>query len=80
MVEARSAASEETAHRGIGGHGLDELEGADEADADTLSPDFLGWGTGFPDQGFEKTRGLLQGGDGHGDVVQRIRKHSFFGA
>jgi hypothetical protein len=50
---------------------LQELYGSDEADSNTLAWEFLHRGTFFPCQAFEKRAGLLKGGHGHGDVVQR---------
>jgi hypothetical protein len=80
MVKSRSTPFQETSHRGLGTQGLQKLDGSDEPDPHTLGRDFLDGGTGFSGQGFEKTRGLLQGGYGHGNVVQWIRKHVIFGA
>jgi hypothetical protein len=78
VMKARSSPLQEAAHGAVGAKRFQELNGSDEADPDTLSGNFFGGGTGLPGQGFIKTTGLLQGGDGHGDVVQRIRKHVFF--
>ncbi len=80
MVKTWSSPAQEPAHWAIGLKRLQELQGADKTDPDALSGDFLGGGTGFPCQGFEKKTGLLQGGNRHGDVVQRIRKHVIIGA
>jgi hypothetical protein len=76
VMESWPPALEKPAHGSVGAQRLDQLDGAGERGPDALSFQGLSRGTDFPGQEFEKARGLLQGGDGHGDVVQRVRKHS----
>jgi hypothetical protein len=80
VMEALAPTLQETPHRGVGAQGLDELDGPDKEDPDTLGRKLLHRGTGVPGHELEQGTSLLEGGDGHGDVVQRIRKHVFFGA
>ena len=80
MMKPGSPPTQEPAHGTVGLERLQELQGSDKTNTDALGGDLFGRGTGFPCQGFEKTTGLLQGGNRHGDVVQRIRKHVIIGA
>lgn len=75
VMEALAAALEESAHGGFRAEWLQELDGASETDSDALGLQGFDRGTGSPPQEFEETACLLQGGDGHGDVVQRVGEH-----
>jgi len=78
VMEAWPSTMEETPHGGFGAQGLEELDGPDEDDPGTLRRQLLHRGTGVPGHELEERTSLREGGDGHGDVVQRIRKHVFF--
>ncbi|MCJ7628730.1 MAG: hypothetical protein MUO50_10125 [Longimicrobiales bacterium] len=80
VMEAWAPTLEETPYGGVGAEGLDEFDGPDKKDPDTLSRQLLYRGTVFPSHELEQRASLLEGGDGHGDVVQRIGKHVDFGA
>lgn len=75
VMEARAPPMEEPADGGLRAEGLQEFDGAGEADPDALGLQGLDRGTGSPGEEFEETASLLQGGHGHGDVVQRVGKH-----
>jgi len=77
VMESLAPTLQEASNGSFGAERFHELDGPDEEDPDALSRQFLRRGTGPSCQEFEKRRGLLEGGDGHGDVVQRIRKHIF---
>ena len=75
VMEALAAVLEESAHGGIGSQRLNDLDGAGKADSDALGLQGFHRGTGRSRQELEKTASLLQGGHGHGDVVQWVGKH-----
>ena len=80
VMEALASTLEETPHWGVLAQGFDELDGPDKEDPDALCRQLLHRGTGVPGHELEERTSLLEGGDGHGDVVQRIREHVYFGA
>jgi len=72
VVEGRAPSLEEAAHRGVGVQGLQELDGTDELHPDSLAfQHFLRRGL-VSAQEMKETARLLQGRNGHGDVVQRV--------
>jgi hypothetical protein len=75
VMEARATAFEEPAHGSIGSEWLDEFDGPGKGSTYTLSFQGFGRGTALPGQEFKEATGLFQRGNGHGDVVQRVRKH-----
>jgi hypothetical protein len=75
VMKTRATALQEAPHSGLGPEGLQEFDGAREGNPDTLGLQGFHRGTAFPGQEFEKTAGLLQGGHGHGDVVQWVGEH-----
>ena len=80
VVKSGTSAREETTDGSVRPQGLQKLQGADERNADPLAFQGLNRGTGFSGQEFIGRTGLLQGGHGYGDVVQRIGKHVNIGA
>jgi len=79
-METLASPLKKTPHWGVRAQGLDELDGPDEKDPDALCRQLFHRGTGVPGHELEQRTSLLEGGDGHGDVVQRIREHVYFGA
>jgi hypothetical protein len=79
-METLASPLKKTPHWGVWAQGLDELDGPDEEDPDALCRQLLHRGTGVPGHELEQRTSLLEGGDGHGDVVQRIGEHVYFGA
>jgi hypothetical protein len=75
VVESRAVAGEKPPDGGVGCQRLQEFQGADELNPDSLAFQDLGGGTRAARQELEHGTSLLKGGNGHGDVVQRIREH-----
>jgi hypothetical protein len=71
VVQSLAPFLQEASDSGIRIKWLQQLHGSDEADPDALAREFLHRGTFFASHAFEKRTRLLQGGYGHGDVVQR---------
>jgi len=71
-VEALATTFQKTPHRGIRAQGLHELDGSDEEYSDPLGRQLFRGGTGIPSHELEKRTSLLEGGDSHGDVVERV--------
>ena len=80
VVKALAPFLQEATDGGIGRQGLEKFDGPDEEDPDTLRREVLHRGTRVLGHELEERTGLLQGGDGHGNVVQRVGEHVFFGA
>jgi hypothetical protein len=80
VMEALASTLEESSHRRVRAQRLDEFDGSDEEDSDALIREFLHRGTRIPGHALEEGTSLLEGGNGHGDVVQRIGKHVYTGA
>lgn len=70
VVQPLSVAFEKSTDRGIGAEGLDQLEGADEGDADTLGLEGFGWGAGADGDELEDGTALFDGMDRDGDVIE----------
>lgn len=75
VMKSGTPAVKKTAHSGFGAEGLQKFDGADEGNSDALALQDLYRGTRIPGHELELTTCLFQRGYGHGDVVQRIRKH-----
>lgn len=70
VVKPGSASFEEAADGGVGCEGLQELDGADEGDADAQRLQPFGRGTGIAAQEFEESTTFFDGTYGDGHVVQ----------
>jgi hypothetical protein len=70
MMEGLALSGQEAAHGGVGAHGLQELHGAHEGDPDTLVRELFDGGPVFSGEELKQGLRLLDGGHGHGDVVQ----------
>jgi hypothetical protein len=70
VVQSRPAPLEEATHGRIGPKGLEELEGPHERDADALSVEGLGSGTGGARQEFEVCTTVFDGVHGDAHVVE----------
>ena len=75
VMEAGPSLGEKPAHRGVRTQGFENLQGTHEGDTDALGLKGLHRGTRSTGHELELRTGLLQGGYGHGDVVQRVGKH-----
>ena len=79
VMQARTSTLEEATDGGVGSEGLEELDGADEGDTDSLGLEDLWWGTAFAGEEFVEGASLFDGGHGDGHVVEgsirRRREH-----
>ena len=80
VMEALAPFLKEAPNRRIMAQGFNQFDGPSEEDSDTLIRELLDRGTGVSGHEFEQGDRPLEGSDGYGDVVKRIRKHVFFGA
>jgi hypothetical protein len=69
VMQAGASGCQETAHGGFGAQRFKKFNGAHESHADALALENLYRGTGISGHELELTTGLLEGGNGHGDVV-----------
>jgi hypothetical protein len=72
-MEPWASSLEEPADGRVGTERLQKLHGAGERGSDALRHELFGRGTRLPGDELKKTTGLLEGGHGHGDVVERKR-------
>jgi hypothetical protein len=72
VVQAGAASFEEATHGRVGSERLEQLDVADEGDADALRFEGLGWGTRLPGQEFVDEGALLERVDGDRHVVERL--------
>lgn len=70
VVEARTPAVQEPAHRRVGAERLQELDGSTEAYPDTLGLQGFGWGGSLARKELEDVARLFQGVYGDRDVVE----------
>lgn len=75
VVKAGSPPGQESPDGGVGSQGLEDFQGAHEADPDSLVMELLHRGTRIPGEEFIDGNDLFERGNGHGDVVQRMREH-----
>jgi thioredoxin 1 len=78
VVEARASARQKAPDARVGGEGFQEFQLADEGHADSLGRKFLHGGTRSATQAFVKRPGVLDRGDGHGDMIDNQTKHGHF--
>lgn len=78
VMETGTTTVQEAPDGGVGGEGLQELQLADEGDADALSGEFLHRGTRSTAQAFVERPGLLDGGDGDSDMIDNQTIHGHF--
>jgi hypothetical protein len=72
VVEALAAALQETADRGVGAEGFDQLDRADESDADALGFEGFGGGAGVTGDELVGMTARFDGTDGDGDVIDDV--------
>ena len=80
VMKAWASPVKEASDRGVCMYWLDELDGPYEKDPHALVCDLLHGGTGVTGHELEQGAGFFEGSNGHGDVVQWVRKHVFYGA
>ncbi len=78
VMEAGATTVQEACDGGVGGEGLEELQLTHEDNADSLGGEFLHRGTRGTAQAFVKGPGLLDGGDGDGDMIDNQTIHGHF--
>jgi len=71
VVQRLAATFEEAPYGGIGGEGLQELDGPDEGHPNPLGRKLLGWGTGISGEGFEDAAHLVERVHGDRHVIER---------
>lgn len=79
VVESRTATFEEAPDRRVRTAGLEEFDGADEGDIDSLAFELLDRGTAVAREEFEERPAVRDGRDGHGHVIERIGIHTVWG-
>ena len=84
VMEPGPPLRQETADGGVGRERLEELQlavsGADETDINALGRDALARGTAGTCHGFEGRKGVVDGRDGDGDVVEGETPERVIGA